>query len=245
MEDIFQRLKRLVSKGAENKVISVERLYHKITQATRNTFPNVGHVSVSAADLAATSGYNRSAACEGVKARLHRGCLAKRAYSPLTSGHWLPKPKHGYKTCRASAYTHQVGLEECLLRCTLDPFPGRGGHARAGNPPLLGDLRFLTKSWACGFVRTVAETAKDVLDPCVLVEERTASVWLVVASLGRCLLGWPLRIPSESFLVPERPIRLRDLARIIITDPYSTAEMAELPVKVTFEYHQARVRLIN
>ena len=244
MEDVFQRLHRLVSKGAENRVISVERLFYRITQATRKTFPNVCQATVSAEELEATSGYNRSAACDGVVACLHRGRLAKQAYTVKTSGHWLPKIEPGYKTCSAAAYSQQIGLEECLLRCTLDPERGRDGRMAPDSGPAghgLGDLHFLTRSWACGFVRTVAETAKDVLHPWVLVQEQTASIWLAVASLGRCLLGWPLTVRSEeeNFLVPHRPIRLADLQRIIITDPYSI-EIAELPVKVDFKCNQVR-----
>lgn len=225
MEDTFQRLKRLMTKGAENRRISVERLFHRLTQATRRTFPNVGQAKVSSDRLEQACGPKRGQAAVGVKAPLHRGSLAKAAYVPEPSRHWLPRPAN-YKTCRAAAYSQQVGFEECLLRCELahSQASGHRCHANAAPRAVQGqfkDMRFLTKSWACGLVRTVSETAKNLLQPKVLAEEATSSVWLIVCSLGRCLLGWPLRLTCEekSFFTLVRPISRALLKPIIVTDP--------------------------
>ena len=50
------------------------------------------------------------------------------------------------------------------------------------------------------------------------------------------------RSEEEKFFVPHRPLRLSDLQRIIITDPYST-KIAELPVKVDFKCNQVHLAI--
>ena len=94
MEDAFQRLQRLMRKGSENKVIAVERLYHKMIRSMNVTFPNVGQFKVTADDLERTKGCNRSLATENVVAPLHAGKLAKAAFTPNPQQNWL---KHATK----------------------------------------------------------------------------------------------------------------------------------------------------
>ena len=181
MEDAFQRMKRLLSKGTENKIITVERLFHKMTKATVSTFPDVGQVSVDSEKMTSTSGCNRLEARAGVKARLYRGSLAKAAYTVDSTGHWLPKPITGkHKTCRAAAFSQQVGLEECLLKCEILPLGGQVGRADAAQgavqPKFFKDVKFLTKSWAGGLVRTVSATAVTLQHPAVLADEKAGSI---------------------------------------------------------------------
>ena len=240
MEDAFQRLARLTRRGSECKNISVERVFHKMIRTMPITFPNVGQTTVAAKELEETSGRGRNhKATTGVVAPLDGVSLAKAAFVPNPQRSWLRKPTGTHKTCRASAFSQQVGLEECLLQSELAVRHGGAAH-RAVENTFFKDLRFMTKSWACGFVETVAETAVNLVTPYVLAEESTASVWLVVCSLGRCLLGWPLKLVDEdsAFFQPVLPMRRSKLARIIITDPFSTAEFANVPVEVSFKNGQ-------
>ena len=237
MEDAFQRLSRLVRRGSENKVISQERLYQKLIKATAITFPNVGQRSITVDRMEETSGPARALATEGVVAPLHAGKLAKGAYTPNPQQHWLKKPVGNHKTCKNSAFSQQVGLEECLLQSELAAQGCRAGHLAAQQAVEHGyftDLRFVQKSGACGLVETVAEIAVDLEEPYVLASESRGTIWLVVCSLGRCLLGWPLRLVSEeeAFFQPMLHMTQGELERIIITDPFSTQEVANVPVEV-------------
>ena len=237
MEDAFQRLARLVRRGSESRVISLERMFQKMIKTMPITFPNVGQTSIAAKDLEETSGHGRfHKACANVIAPLHRGRLAKAAFSPDPHKSWLKKPTGNHKTCKASAFSQQVGLEECLLQSQLAVHRGGAAHGAVVDNAFFTDLRFMTKSWACGFVETVAETATNLLTPYVLARESTASLWLVVCSLGRCLLGWPLRLVEEgsAFFQPVLPMTRSKLERIIVTDPFTTADFANVPVEVSF-----------
>ena len=92
MEDNFQRLKRLVRKGAENRVISLDRMYHKLIRTSVDTFPNVGQATVDVEELESTSGSNRSLAASGAIVATHGGSLAKAAFTPDTKQHWIKNP---------------------------------------------------------------------------------------------------------------------------------------------------------
>ena len=238
MEDTFQRLKRLIRRGTENGSIAIERMYHKMIKASGITFPNVGQVSIKPDDLEQTSGCNRRLACDGVLAPVYAGKLAKPAFNPNPAQSWVPKPAGDHKTCLASAFTQQVGLEECLLASELASSSAANG---AVGKAFFADLRFITDSWACGLVPTVAETATDLEEPFVIVSERLGLVWLVVCSLGRCLLGWPLQVVSahDSFFRPMRPLTEKRLMRIIITDPFSIRDYAHLPVTRKYLHNEA------
>ena len=114
-------------------------------------------------------------------------------------------------------------MEECLLQWS-------GGHDAAA-------LAVLTRSWACGLVHIVADKAIDLQHPVVLASEAAGNAWLVIASLGRCLLGWPLEILDQpageaGFFVPIVPLTLSDMKRLIITNPYIMDEYAQVPVAV-------------
>ena len=105
-----------------------------------------------------------------------------------------------------------------------------GGHDAAA-------LAVLTRSWACGLVHTVADKAIDLQHPIMLASEAAGNAWLVIASLGRCLLGWPLEILDQpageaGFFVPIVPLTLSDMKRLIITNPYTMDEYAQVPVAV-------------
>ena len=176
MEDAFQRLSRLVRQGSENKVISLERLYQKLVKSMVITFPNVGQRSITPDDLERTSGVARVRATEGVVAPLHAGKLAKAAHTQKPQQHWLKKPDGKHKTCKSSAFSQQVGLEECLLQSTLAAHSGRA--ACPVERKYFTDLRFLQKSWACGLVETVAEIAVDLDEPYALASESRSTIWL-------------------------------------------------------------------
>lgn len=167
---------------------------------------------------------------ENVQARLKddNSRLTKAVYHVKGTSPWLPKPKPTGKTCTPAAHTQQVGLEECLLQWS--------------GKTCIHDLAVLTKSWTCDLVHTVADSATDLENPVVLISEKRSRAWLIIASLGRCLLGWPLKVADAAidaaetavdaaggaapdqepgFLYPVVPMTVHDLSRIIITDPCS------------------------
>lgn len=232
MEDNFQRLKRLVRKGAENRVISLDRMYHKLIRTSVDTFPNVGQATVDVEELESTSGSNRSLAASGAIVATYGGSLAKAAFTPDTKQHWIKKPVSGYKTCNAVAFSQQVGVEECLLQSELVAQRAVAANV-AVKTNFFKDLRFLRKSWACGLVPTVRDVAKQLLEPYVLGSISAGCLWLIPCSLGRCLLGWPLQLISaeDHFFQPRVPLTRASLKRIIVTDPLTTDEYANIPVK--------------
>ena len=245
MEDAFQRVKRLVTRGSQSKAVDLDRLYHKLTKTSPCTFPNVGQACVTTNELESTQMANRHLATTDVIAPLNAGRLAKRAFRPNPQQHWLRKPVSGHRTCRASAFSQQVGLEECLLQSQLAPLAAHRVVSHDIVDPCFTDLRYLQKSWACGLVRTVAETAVNLLHPYVIASESEGALWLVVCSLGRCLLGWPLRLVSEEerFFQPETTMTRDKLRRIIVTDPFSKDEYVNVPVEVAFCKEQVGYRV--
>ena len=183
-EGVFKRLRRICEKGSENKKVNYARLLTHANNAARAAFPNIGQPEVNKDVLEEFAGDQWENILAGVQARVHpeRPLLAKAAYNPGTSCSWLPKPKAGHKTCPPSAHTQQLGMEECLLQ-----WSGQASQEA---------LAVLTRSWACELVHTVGATAVDLENPTVLASEAKGCAWLITASLGRCLVGWPLEIAA-------------------------------------------------
>jgi hypothetical protein len=218
IEDMFKRLRRVCEKGAENKIVSVERLYDVAAKAARQAFPNVGQEAVTTSGLEKSAGDGWDAALAGLCASVDptRRRLSKAVYHVRTGSTWLPKPIPGFKTCSAPAYSQQVGFEECLLQWG-------GGIDEEG-------LSIFTKSWACGLVHTVAASALDLGMPVVLASESEGQAWLIIACLGRCLLGWPLSVSvgaanaadaadGAGFLYPIVPMTVAGLRKLVVTKP--------------------------
>ena len=104
------------------------------------------------------------------------------------------------------AHSQQVSYEECLLATPLRPDGS------------LGNTHRLTRSWMTALVKTVGQEAVNQQEPTILAHSASGLPYLVCLSMGRCLLGWPLRFISVEDgilgLIPTSP-----MATLIITDP--------------------------
>lgn len=208
IEDMFKSLKRVCSKGAENGIINIDRLYMYGTLSGPACFPNVDQFRVTADDAEAVRGVGHAVDRVGPWLRQDRGRtgLALRSYR-LDARTDVPKPELGGRTCTAAAHSAQVGFEQALLQCRL----GAGGQ--------LTNTRCLTMSWASELIDVVKESAVSILQPVVLVDSTDSKAFLIVLESGRCVWGWPLRPLSveRKLLVVEAGVA--ELVPIVIDSP--------------------------
>jgi hypothetical protein len=173
-------------------------------------FPSVAQQEVTLDDWESIRGQGGLEECRNILPRWNRTRtgLASGCYRPAEKVDAIPKPIPGQKTCTAAAHSQQVALEECLLACELLP---------CGK---FQDTMAITMSWASGLVHTVEQTAVGVLEPTVLVAETTGCAYLVVLSLGRCVLGWPLRVLNTEKLLLAMVHPIQNLVPIVLTSPF-------------------------
>lgn len=209
IEDLFKAIRRLISKGSENDVVHVERMFMAAAQAAPATFPAVAQQAVTADDWEAAAGHGGLRQQREVLPRWNRTgtALGEACWRP--EKHTAPpKPQPGQITCGAPAHSQQVSLEECLLATEL----ATDGSFRS--------LEAVTCSWVCSLVWTVHETAVGLIDPSVLVDTQTGTAFLVVLNSGRCVWGWPLRVhdADRGLLTLVHPVT--QLTPIVLTNPY-------------------------
>ena len=204
---MFKTARRLIKKGSENGVISIERLFDIIANAGVIHFPNVRQHKITGDDRERCFGRGGLDQVRRYVAHMSRDrtSLGKRTFGP-TDRTRIEKPQPGHKTCGAAAHSQQFAYEECLLALELHP----DGH--------FVDLAPITRSWAAGLVHCVAATAIDLDSPVVLAERRTGQAFLVVLQLSRCVMGWPLQILCDDSGVFGLLPLLR-LQTLIITEP--------------------------
>ena len=206
VEGLFRAYRRLTRRGAENGVISVERLHNAGALAGKSEFRNVLQAAVTADDVEAHSGRGRWDEVRREVPRLSqdRTSLPMLAYR-CPEASQLRKPCDADPSCVASAHPEQIGCEHCLLACpTADD--GR-----------ILDFEPLERSWLCQLVHTVSSEAKHCEIPTVLVHQESSMVWLIVFELGCSLLGWPLRVLSSEKM-DMGLCGLTNLQPLIVTD---------------------------
>ncbi len=210
MEDVFKALRRLSKKGGENHVVAIERLYHIAAKAAAVTFPNVSQDTITSDDLEHAYGQGGWDMIRQHVARLGRDrrSLAQSNFTVTTANTTVPKPQPGSKRCAAAAHSQQVALEECVLSLELT----------IDNE--IVDLSPVTQSWACSLVHSTAAEAVDLEMPTVLVDECHGVAYLIILSLGRCLLGWPLRVQCPEKMTLALVYPLLKLTPLIVTQPY-------------------------
>ena len=190
--------------------MTVQRVFEVAARACKHCFPNVRQEEVTLDDREDHFG---KGTWDDVRHLLPRLAPSKNALAMSVfrrrkqRAGWLKCPDIANATMGPAAHSQQVAYEECLLAT---------GLCADGS---LADVSKLTRSWATALVTTVGPEARRLNAPSVLAQPESGQAWLVVLSLGRCLLGWPLRVLSS-----ERRclglIAANSLDTLIVTDPY-------------------------
>ena len=220
VEDVFKVVRRLTTKGTENKKVGLQRLYQIAHHGARSAFPGIHQECIDAEMFADSMRLPRATVTAGTVARLSRGqfALGQAAFQVSLRGSPIPRPQTGYKTCAPAGHSKQVGIE--LLMANLIPKRRPGGQAFFENAILV------RRCWAAGLVHTVAEQATNLQQPAVLVDANLGCAFLAVVVLGPCILGWPLYAlegrEAALALVPRLPAA--GLAPLFVADPYLATE---------------------
>lgn len=125
----------------------------------------------------------------------------------------IPRPRQTYKTCTPAALSKQCGWEALLAR--LEP-------AREGDRVVFNNAGSLTHHWAAGLLKTVGETAIDLVRPCVVVHVPSGAAFAAVATLGPLVLGWPMATraaASGDGVLLQWATDVAELEQIFIEDP--------------------------
>ena len=185
-----QWMKRLAKKGTENGKLSIDRLYDIGAHASNHCFPNVRQEHVTEDDMEETWGRGGWEEIRQHVPRLSvdRRSLARASYRPKSPTRQtktsIRPPSEANPTMSAPAHSQQVGFEACLLASEL------------ADDGTFVDTKYIIRSWSTALVHTVGPEAKHLQAPTVLAHQASGQPFLVVLSLGRCLLGMPLRVLS-------------------------------------------------
>ena len=215
MENIFKAFRRLARRGSENGCLSIDRVYNIGSSAAQAAFPNVYQDQVSVDEMESLYGRgNWNKARECLQLGRTGKALARSTYRSADSA-WIRKPKVSDRTMAPSAHSQQIAFEECLLSAEL----GRDGS--------FVDTRALTHSWYCKLIHTVGAEAKNCEEPVVLVHRASGSAFLIVLSLARCLMAWPLSVVSVADAVLGL-CPLKELMPLIITNPCLSVSLVKM-----------------
>jgi len=208
IEGIFKTVGRLKTKGTENHVVSVPRVYNTAAAAARDAFPGVMQQVITQQDCAACFGRGRWDEVRAHVATLGRDkrSLSTAAFRlPGTAPDWLTKPSPEDPTMAAVAHSQQVAFEECLLACKV-----RNGCFVRIEP--------LTRSWTCSLVHTITMVAQDLYEPSILADVSQGQTYLIFLGSGRCLWGWPLTVLDSDRCILGLG-KLTMMVPVIVIDP--------------------------